>query len=75
MPAVDKLFAYVAEGDGLMGFLSPSGWMPMVGTTEQTMRKLYPLAVATSKASGKKFKVLLFENPQDVTARFTGVDN
>lgn len=77
MPAVDKLFAYVTEGDGLMAFLSPQagGWLPMVGVNEENMRRLYPLAVKASKESGKPFKILLFESPKDVTARFTGKDN
>lgn len=77
MPPADKLFAYVAEGDGLMAVMSPAlgGWLPMVGVNEENMRKLYPLAVKASKESGKPFKILLFESPKDVTARFTGTDN
>lgn len=77
MPAVDKLFAFVAEGDGLMAFHNPAtgGWIPMVGVNEDNIRRLYPLAIQCSKATGKKFQILLFENPQDVTARFTGADN
>lgn len=76
MPAVDKLYAYVADDDGLMAFHSPStGWMPLVGIDEARMQTLYPIAKTISKASGKTFRVLLFENPKDVTARFTGTDN
>ena len=77
MSAVDKLFAYVTEGEGLMAVLLPQlgGWLPMVGANEENMRNLYPFAVQSSKESGKPFKVLLFESPKDVTARFTGTDN
>ena len=67
---IEKIYAFVAEnedGEGVMAFKSNNGWMPMVGADFKRIDSLLPIAQELSKASGKEFRILQFDNRTDAT--------
>ena len=53
--------------EGVMGFKSDMGWMPLVCADEERIRKVFPIAEQIKKASGKDYRVLQFSVRTDVT--------
>ena len=63
MMRIDSLWAFIAadaDGEGLTGFMSPSGWMPMVAADEARVASLRPIAEDIAKASGKEVRLVRF---------------
>ena len=70
---IEKMYAFVAEndeGEGVMAFMSDRTWMPMVGADFKRIESLLSIAEEVSKLSGKKFRILQFDNRTDVTERY-----
>ena len=67
---IDQLFAFVATdedgNEGLCGFRSANGWIPMVGADMAMVEHLRPIALATAKASGQPIKLCLFKTREEV---------
>lgn len=67
---VNEMYCFVAEndqGEGIMGFRSHQGWVPMVGMDMARVKALYPIAKQVSAAAKCEFKVLKFSNREDIT--------
>jgi len=65
MPVIDKIYAFVAEDsgpqdEGITGFNSSMGWMPMVAADRARVDSLIPIAKEIAAATGKKIKLLEF---------------
>ena len=70
---IEKMYAFVAEnedGEGVMAFWSNSTWLPMVGADFKRIGSLLPIAEDVSKLSGKKFRIIQFDNRTDVTEQY-----
>lgn len=55
------------NSEGIIGFMSGSTWVPMVAADEERLQQLYPIALEICNAAQMKFKILRFDNRQDVT--------
>lgn len=67
--SIDRMFAFISvdeEGEGIIGFQSPMGWMPMVGADEARIESLRPLAQRVANAGGKKVVLACFEQRTDL---------
>ena len=68
---ITKLTAFVAidedNEEGIMGFRSADGWMPLVCANEARVKSMYPVAEQISKVSGKSYRILQFSQRKDVT--------
>ena len=70
---IEEIYAFVAEnerGEGIMGFGSPMGIVPMIGADMERVKQLYPMALKMSQATKKKFKILRFSKREDITERY-----
>jgi hypothetical protein len=54
---IETLYAFIVRDDdgteGLIGTMTPTGWMPLVGADLQRAASLEPIAQETADASGK----------------------
>jgi len=71
MPAINQMYAFVSEDsgpddEGIVGFHTDTGWMPMVGADMDRIKSLKPIAQAIAKETGKKIKVLCFTNREEL---------
>ena len=71
MPRIEEMYAFVCEDtgpddEGIMGFLTESGWMPMVGADMARVESLKPMAQNLAQAAGKKVKLVRFTNREDM---------
>lgn len=69
---ITTVTAFVAidpeDGDeGIIGFLSDSGWMPMVCADEARIRQMLPIAEDLKAISGKDYRIIQFSIREDVT--------
>lgn len=71
---IDALYAFIVRDDdgteGLMGTMTPTGWMPMVGADLQRAASLEPIAQNLANASGKCVTLAHFsvrENVKEIT--------
>lgn len=67
---IDTLFAFIAVDDdgseGVMAFMSPEGWMPMVGADEARINSLKPIAQQMSSWTKKQVVLTRFTAREDV---------
>jgi hypothetical protein len=67
---IGALWAFVAvhdDGDeGIIGFLSPSGWVPMVAADQTRLDLLIPRARAVAKEGNKVVRLVRFDTRADV---------
>jgi hypothetical protein len=68
---IERLFAFIAKdeltGDeGVCGFQSDMGWMPMVGADQAMIDKLRPMARSIAKASGKEIVICRFSIREEI---------
>lgn len=57
---INELFAFIAEdgeGEGLAAFMTPTGWMPMVGADPARIESLKERAREVAKLSGKRIRL------------------
>lgn len=67
--SIDTLTAFIAvdeEGEGVMAFRGPGGWMPMVAADEERLESMRPLAQEIATASGRRCVVARFSVREDV---------
>jgi len=67
--SIDTMFAFIAvddEGEGITGFKSPMGWMPMVGADMDRVEQFKPLAQQLSNTSGKRIVIAQFTTREDL---------
>lgn len=63
---IDRLFAFVAidpeDGDeGVMGFATQRGWMPMIGADQARVESLKPMAEEIKKTTGLDYEIKYFK--------------
>lgn len=61
---LDKLFCFMSEdetGEGVCGFKTEQGWMPMVGGDMARVKSLMEMAQHISDATGKPIHLLEFD--------------
>lgn len=67
--SIDEMFAFIAiddGGEGITGFKSPMGWMPMVGADMDRIEQFKPIAQALSNDSGKRIVIAKFSIREDL---------
>lgn len=67
--SIDRLFAFISvseEGEGIIGFHSPMGWMPMIGADEERIEQLRPIAQRVANSGGKRVVLAQFEQRTDL---------
>lgn len=71
---IDTLYAFIMRDDdgteGLMGTMTPTGWMPLIGADLQRAASLEHIAQETADASGKCVTLAHFsvrENVKEIT--------
>ena len=60
---IDKIYAFISEGEdgeGLAGFQSKIGWIPMVGADGERAESMYGIAQDVADLSGKKVTLCEF---------------
>lgn len=57
MTATD-MYAYVADGEGIVAFLSDHGWIPLVGINPKSMTRMREQAQEVSNTTGKTIRLL-----------------
>jgi len=62
---ITELYAFVSKdkdgNEGLLGFRSHEGWMPMVGADVERVESLIPLANEIKKRSGVDYEIRYFK--------------
>lgn len=70
MPRIEKMFAFIAEekpGDeGVIGAVTPQGWLPLVGADMARVESLRPLAQRIARVTGKPVKLVVFETRKEL---------
>lgn len=71
MPKITEMFAFIAEDagpddEGIIGFTTPTGWMPMVGADMKRVDSLRPIAAGVAKDLGKRVKLIHFTNREEL---------
>lgn len=67
--SIDSLWAYLAvneEGEGIIGELTPNGWLPLVGADKERIASLRPLAERAAAASGRRVVLAKFSVREDI---------
>jgi len=69
---ITTLTAFVAidpeNGDeGVMGFKTNNGWIPLVCADEARIKQMLPIAEQISSETGTKYRILQFSTREDVT--------
>lgn len=68
---IESLTAYVMVGadgeEGVMGMLTPNGFVAMIGANDHKIRQLYPIALQAARDAKCEFRVLHFSVVTDVT--------
>lgn len=67
--SIDTLTAYIAvddDGEGIMAWKGPQGWMPMIGADEERIKQMRPIAEQLAAASGKRCVVAQFSVRTDL---------
>ena len=60
---IDQMFAFVSVdpqdgNEGVLGFQTPDGWMPMVGADMSMVDKLKPMAERIARETGIEVKLI-----------------
>ncbi len=67
---IDEMFAFIVQDDngdeGICGFKSPIGWMPMVGADMKRMESLMPMARELSLSTPNPIKLVKFNVRQEL---------
>lgn len=67
---IETIHAFVAVDDddeeGLTGFMSESGWMPMVAADPTRLESLRPIAQQIAAASGATIKLVRFSQREEL---------
>ncbi len=71
MPKIDEMYAFVVEDsgpddEGILGFMTNGGWMPMVGADMARVESLKPMARDMATSLGKRVKILKFTKREDI---------
>lgn len=65
---IEELYAFIAtdeEGEGIMGFQTVGGMMPMVGADMDRVNSLKIIAEQIKKATGKPYEIRKFKVVKD----------
>lgn len=60
---IDEVYCFIGEddeGEGITGFHTKSGWMPMVGADKERVDSLRPMAEELARATGKRIVLTRF---------------
>jgi hypothetical protein len=67
---IDQMYAFVVTDDdhteGVVGFYSESGWLPMVGADMAMVEKLRPIAEKIAAELGKPVRLLKFTSREEI---------
>lgn len=67
---IDEIFAFITTDDqgneGICGFLSNLGWIPMVGADQAAIDKLKPMAKKITQETGKQIEICRFSKRESV---------
>ncbi|GAJ00133.1 unnamed protein product [marine sediment metagenome] len=70
MPRIDKMFAFIAENngndEGVIGAVTPQGWMPLVGADMARVESLRPIAQRVARVTGKPVKLVVFNTRREL---------
>lgn len=65
MQSIDEMFAFISVdeyGEGLVGTLTRTGWMPLVGADMSRVDSLRKMAQQVARDSGRDVKLVRFSN-------------
>lgn len=74
--SIDTITAFIAvddDGEGIMAFMGPQGWMPMVAADQARVDILRPMAHEAATAAGKRCVVAQFSARKDIEVIEPGV--
>ncbi len=67
---IKELFAFIATdeagNEGVCGFHSDSGWIPMVGADQAMIDKLKPIAKRLAQTTGQPLEVCRFSTRESI---------
>jgi hypothetical protein len=68
---IDEMFAYIQldpldNTEGVIAFLSDTGWMPMVGADMKRIGSLRPLAQQVADETGRPVQLVKFSNREEL---------
>lgn len=66
---IDEFHAWISsdeDGEGLIGHMTPTGWLPLIGADRERIESLRGLAQQTADASGVEVRLVSFSVRTDV---------
>lgn len=71
MPKITEMYAFIAEDtgpddEGVIGFTTSTGWIPMVGADMKRVDSLRPIATSIARDLGKRVKLIRFTNREEL---------
>jgi len=71
MPKITEMFAFVTwnkdpDDEGVIGFRSPAGWVPMVGADMDRVESLKSIADDITKVHGKPYIIKKFKLVEEI---------
>lgn len=71
MPRITEMYAFIVEDtgpedEGVVGFRTSTGWIPLVGADMKRVESLRPLARQIGMDMDKKVKLVHFTNREDL---------
>lgn len=69
MHKINQLYAFVAveeDGEGICGYMTENGWLPMVTSSEKNLAALRPIAQEIAEQTGKTVKLIKLEKRTDL---------
>lgn len=71
MPKITEMFAFVTtdkgpDDEGLVGYATIEGWMPLVGADPSRIESLKPIAQKIAKKTGKPIRILKFSQMEEI---------
>lgn len=69
MKNIDEMFAFLGiddDGEGIVGFKGPRGWMPMVGADMARVESFREMAQEVANLSGRRIVVAKFSIREDI---------
>lgn len=68
---IDEIYAYVVKdetgNEGIPGFKTTDGWMPMVGADMRRADQLRPIAQAMADSQGFEIRLCRFTTREEIT--------
>lgn len=66
---IEKMYAYITlegEQEGVIGFHSGMGWVPLVGADTDRAKSYRPVAQDIANRTGKEVKLIFFSQREEV---------